>query len=431
MKKTSLIAFACLMMLCIACATPEKLPEENIKAFVGGRIIDGNRQTPIENGVLIISNGRILAVGTQNEVEVPENAEKIDISGKTVIPGIINTHGHVGDVKGLESGHYSRQNVLDQLALYARYGITTVVSLGDDQEEAMAIRDAQDNVTLDRARLYFAGAVITGETPEAATQMVAENAKMNVDFIKIRVDDNLGASTKMSPEVYQAVIDSAHAMGFPVATHMYYLDDSKALLEAGSNFLAHSIRDQRVDGELINLIKEKNVCYCPTLTRDLSTFVYEDEPEFFQDPFFLKEADSTVVKQLKDPARQQRIQESESAQTYKKSLEMALENLKILADSGVTIAFGTDSGPPARFQGYFEHLEMEWMAQAGLTPMQILKSATGDAASCMGLNELGTLETGKWADFVILEKNPLDNISNTQSLESVWIAGNRVPDKEN
>jgi imidazolonepropionase-like amidohydrolase len=156
--------------------------------------------------------------------------------------------------------------------------------------------------------------------------------------------------------------------------------------------------------------------------------VYEEVPDFFDDPFFLKEADSTVLEQLKDPERQERIKESQSAQTYKKALDTALVNLKILADQGVTIAFGTDSGPPARFQGYFEHLEMALMAQAGLTPMQILVSATGDAADCMGLEDLGTLETGKWADFVVLGGNPLDDITHTHRIESVWIAGNRVPD---
>ncbi|MCA1602249.1 MAG: amidohydrolase family protein, partial [Acidobacteria bacterium] len=147
--------------------------------------------------------------------------------------------------------------------------------------------------------------------------------------------------------------------------------------------------------------------------------------------FFLREADPAVIKQLNDPKRQQEMSSSQSAQSYKRALEVASKNLKALTEAGVPVAFGTDSGPPARFQGYFEHMEMELMARAGLTPMQILLSATRDAARCMGLAEsLGTLEPGKWADMIVLSGNPLTDITKTKTIESVWIAGNRVPPRE-
>jgi imidazolonepropionase-like amidohydrolase len=281
--------------------------------------------------------------------------------------------------------------------------------------------------TLDRARIYAAGAVVVGDTPEAARTMVDQNAAMKVDFIKIRVDDNLGSSPKMPREVYRAVIDQAHAHGLPLAAHLYYIEDARALLEDGADYIAHSIRDTDVDDGLIALLNEKQVCLCPTLTREVSTFVYEDAPDFFEDPFFLKDADPAVLEQLKDPERQRGVRESSSAQQYKVALETASRNLKKLADSGVKIVFGTDSGPPARFQGYFEHMEMDLMAAAGLTAEQILRSATADAADCLGLDGVGTLETGKWADFNVFGRNPLADIHNSRSLESVWIAGNRVP----
>ena len=185
------------------------------------------------------------------------------------------------------------------------------------------------------------------------------------------------------------------------------------------------MRDQPVDQELIDLLIENDVCYCPTLTREISTFVYEERPAFFDDPFFLAEADPAVMEALQEPDRQQRSRRTGAP--YKEALQVALANLKAISDGGATVAMGTDSGPPARFQGYFEHLELELMAEAGLTPMQILVASTGDAARCIGLEDVGTLEAGKLADFVVTTANPLDDITNTRTIESVWISGNEVP----
>src|SRR5581483_9385949 len=199
---------------------------------------------------------------------------------------------------------------------------------------------------------------------------------------KIRVDDNLGTTQKMPPDVYKAVIGQAHKRNLRVAVHLFYREDAKGVLDAGADFIAHSVRDRDVDDALIAMLKRRNVCYCPTLTRELSTFVYESTPEWFGDPLFTKYADPRTIELLKEPARQERMRNSRSAQRYKAALEQASRNLKRLADAGVTIAMGTDTGPPARFQGYFELMELEMMARAGLTPRQILASATRDAARC-------------------------------------------------
>ncbi|MFQ5638931.1 MAG: amidohydrolase family protein [bacterium] len=400
------------------------------QAFIGARIIDGAGAEPIENGVLLVNAGRIETVGPAATVPIPKDAERIDLRGKTVLPGLINAHGHVGGTLGLEGGHYSEENVLRQLRLYARYGVTTVNSLGGDGEAGARLRSVEKSPGLNRARLLVAGDVVTGDTPKQVRDVIDRNAAMKVDFIKIRVDDNLGSGEKMPPEIYRAVIEHAHRKGLRVAAHLFYLEDAKALLKNGADFLAHSVRDREVDDEFIQLLKEKGVGYCPTLVREVSTFVYEDVPDFFNDPFFLKEADPLVLTQLKNPERQERLKKSAAAQQYKKALEMALRNLKKLSDAGVTIVFGTDTGPPARFQGYFEHLELELMAKAGLTPMQIIVAATGAAAKSLGLDDRGTLEAGKWADFIVLSADPLENITNARSIESVWIAGNRVPEKE-
>ncbi|MFV1988460.1 MAG: amidohydrolase family protein [Gemmatimonadota bacterium] len=401
---------------------------ERPRAFVGATIIDGTGGPAIADGVLIVgSDGRIAGVGAATDVTIPEGAERVDLSGKFVMPGLINAHGHVGDTRGLEAGQYSRDNVLRQLGLYARYGVTTVLSLGGDGEEGVAVRDEQDDVGLDRARLFLAGTIVTGSTEDEAREMVDGNAALGADFIKIRVDDNLGTTEKMSPAIYAAVIDRAHELEMPVAAHLFYLEDAKGLLDANVDFIVHSVRDTDVDDEFARKLIENEVCYTPTLAREVTTFVYEDIPEFFDDPFFLAEADVAVLEQLRDPARQERIRNSASARAYKTALVQAQRNVKTLSDAGVTIAMGTDTGPPGRFQGFYEHVELALMAEAGLSPAEILVASTGNAARCIGRDDIGTIAAGNWADFLVLEDDPLADIANVRSIESVWISGNEVP----
>jgi len=401
-------------------------PAAPSRAFTGLRLIDGTNGAPIANATIVVRDGRIAEVGPAARVAIPRDAERIALTGKTVMPGLVNAHGHVGDTDGLEGNRYSAANVTRDLRLYAAYGVTTVVSLGGDQAPSFAARDSQRTASLDRARLFVAGPVLSPRTPQEARQLVDEDARLNVDIVKIRVDDNLGTTPKMSPEIYRAVIAQAHARGLRVAVHLFYLADAKSLLDAGADFIAHSIRDADVDAPLIAALKARDVCVCPTLTRELSTFVYASTPAFFADVFFLKHADPRVVAALQEPARQNQMKTSDAARRYKAGLEVASRNLKTLSDAGVTIAMGTDTGPPARFQGYFEQLELEMMAKAGLTPRQVLAAATRDAARCMKIDkEVGTIEAGKWADFVVLNADPLVDITNTRAIESVWIAGRK------
>lgn len=398
-------------------------------ALVGARLFDGTGAPLIDAATLIVSNGKVDMVGPSATVKVPTGAERIDVAGKTIIPGLVNTHGHVGDTVGLQSDpkSYTEENIKRQLRLYSSYGITTVFSLGGDREQGFAIRDASRAQT-DVARLFVAGDVITGKTPDDARAMVQRVADQKPDIIKIRVDDNLGEATKMAPEIYRAVIDAAHQRSLRVAAHVFYLDDAKSLLRAGADYIAHSIRDKEVDAELIGLLKQRDVCVCPTLTREVSTFVYESRPAFFDDPFFLRSVDSRVLAELVRPERQERVRNSKSAQAYKAALNVASRNLKTLVDAGVRIAMGTDTGAPTgRFQGYFEHMELQLMSDAGLSTRQVLVAATGDAARCMKVNgQLGTLQPGAWADFLIVASNPLENVRNLRTLESVWIAGRRI-----
>ncbi len=435
MSRSRILSLVSLLTIVGCGSGPSRSPEGTLSdttVFFGGQLFDGTGAAPIPDAVIVVSKGRIVATGPRGTLSIPDSAQQIDLSGRYVVPGLINSHGHVGLAEGLASGgeSYNADNVRSQLLLHARYGITTVISLGSEGRDDLGTREMRSSPGIDRARLYRSGPVLAPSTAAEAEELVSQRAAESVDFIKIRVDDNLGSTEKMLPEVYQAVISSAHEAGLPVAAHLFYLEDSLRLLESGADFLAHSIRDRAVDDTLIAALKEKDVCVCPTLVREVSTFVYESTPDFFDDPFFLQYADPAVVEALKQAERQEAVRRSESAQRYKRALEMAKANLKALSEAGVTIAFGTDSGPPARFQGYFEHLEMDLMREAGLTSRQILLSATRDAARCLDLHEdLGTLEPGKWADFVVLRQDPLDDIRNMRDIDSVWIAGNRVRDR--
>jgi imidazolonepropionase-like amidohydrolase len=401
------------------------------RAFVGARVWDGRTSAPVDGATLVIEDGRVAALGPAASTPVPSGAERVDVAGRTIVPGFINAHGHVGDTRGLKAApeFYTEGNLRSQLTLYAQYGITTVASLGGDGPAGFALRDAGRAARPGSlARLLVAGPVIAATTADEARAEVDRVAAMKPDLIKIRVDDNLGTAAKMPREAALAVIDQAHKRGLRVAAHIFYLDDAKALLRGGVDMIAHSVRDQPVDDEVVGLLKERNVCVCPTLMREVSTFVYGETPDFFSDPFFLRSADPKVVEELRDPKRQEAMRTSRAAREYQKALDVAAANLKRLADAGVRIAFGTDTGPPARFQGYFEHRELELMVgKARLTTLQALRAATSDAAACLQTPGLGTLEAGAPADFLVLGENPFDDIRNTRSLEAVWIAGHRVP----
>jgi len=422
-KKTLLVWFT----FALVCVNPV-LANEGTIAFIGGTIIDGTDAEPLPDSVLVVTDGRVRSVGPRAAVSIPEGADVIDVSGKYLMPGMINAHGHVGATVGLDAnGEYSTENLMRQLGLYARYGITTVNSLGGDEAAGFALRNEQYRSSLQRARLFVAGSVIAGADEQAIRDQVNRNADMGANFIKTRIDDNLGATQKMSRPLFDALVEQAHMRRLPVAVHLFYLDDAKYMLGVGADLIAHSIRDLPVDREFIAAVAERGVCYIPTLTREVSTFVYEDVPEFFSDPYFLKEADPQVMAQLQTPERMSRMANSRAAQAYKAGLEVALANVGALHAADIPIAMGTDTGPPARFQGYFEHMELQLMVDAGMSPLDVIRSATGVAADCIGMSDIGTLEPGRWADFSILSANPADDIANTKTIETVYIAGNRVP----
>ena len=403
-------------------------PTTGTVVLTGARLIDGTGRAPVEQATLVISKGRIEAVGASGAVTIPAGAARVDLSGKTIVPGLINAHGHLS---ADTSDRPIREKLAGQLRVYADYGVTTVVVLGagaNDLADAVKLRDEQEHGTLDRARVFVAGQSLRDLTSEdEARQRVNRYADARADLIKIHVP---GGPKDMTPAVYGALIDQAHKRGLRVAAHLYYLKDARGLLNAGVDVIAHSIRDQDVDAALIADMKRRNVGYIPTFTRDLAVFLYETTPTFFKDPFFVRhiEAYRKEMTEVSDPALQEKTRNSKEAQTIKVALQQGSRNMKILADAGVSIAMGTDTGTNlGQWQGYFEHVELEMMVKAGLTPMQTLVAATGGAARVMKLDQqLGTVQPGKQADLLVLNANPLTDIKNTRQIDSIWIAGRKL-----
>ena len=422
-----------LLLSCLAACGPISIDSDAELVIHGARVWDGTG-TPMSDPMVVqIGGGRILSVEPQRagdgvaEAAEASGAATVDATGLYMIPGLINAHGHVGGTWGVDRSGTFAEFAEMELARYARFGVTSVNSLGGDREGSFALRDASwTDEGPAHARVLVAGPVVTGTTPEELTLTVDAVAATGPDWIKIRVDDNLGTTTKMGPASYQAVIDRAREHGLRVATHLFYHEDAKGLLRAGTGLVAHSIRDEMVDDETIGLFLEAGVCYVPTLTREVSTFAYGERPGFFDDPFLISDVDSVQVEVVSDPARQALIAASGAAEAYGRALDIAQANLARLVEAGIPIAFGTDSGPMGRFQGYFEHMEAELMAEAGLSAEQILRSATVVAADCLGLDDIGTLEEGRRADLVLLRANPLENVRNLREIDGVWVGGERV-----
>ena len=411
----------------------------------GARLIDGTGRPAIENSVLVIEGDHVVAAGKSGAVSIPKDAAVQDMTGKTIMPALINLHGHLGlSSNGADSaaGHYTQENVVKQLNKYLSYGIGTVASFGQDEDPIYSVRDAQHAGTVGGARVYTAGhgfLEYTGKSypndsryrPQTADEARADERELathHPDYIKMWVDDGLGRGTKMQPAVYQAIIDEGHKQHIRVFAHEFYLGDAKALLAAGLDGFAHSIRDQPVDDDLIKTMKAKGTFLIPTLVRDEVLFAYADNLPWLNDPFFLAGLEPGALAIIRSPENIEKGSKDPDIAKYRAGLQMAKKNLKTLSDAGVKVAFGTDSGIPTRFPGYFEHRELQLMVEAGLTPMQAIVAATGTNADILGgAKQFGTLQGGRRADFMVLDANPLDDIHNTEKLLAVWQAGKTVP----
>src|SRR5712691_8847522 len=274
-------------LLAMMCAVAGAASAEADQAVVleGARLIDGTGKAPRENSVIVVQGDRIAAVGTVGKVKYPKGARVVDVRGRTIMPGLINAHGHVGLVVGGKNraDGYTRENVEAQLQQYEQFGVTSIIALGLNRDLVYDIRDDQRHGKLLGASLFTAGRgvgvpdaappvpvapdqVYRPATPAEAVANVRETASHKPDMLKIWVDDIYGKFAKMDPAVYRAAIDEAHKNKIPVAAHVFYLADAKSLISNGVDALAHSIRDQDVDQELIGLMKKRGTWYVATFT---------------------------------------------------------------------------------------------------------------------------------------------------------------------
>lgn len=391
-----------------ACSTPEteQAPAlTNVTVFEGARVLVGDGGV-IENAILVVDDDRLVAIGGAGSVEVPAGAARVDLSGRTVMPAIIDTHVHLRE---------TRDELVEDLQRKAYYGVGVVLSLGRGSSD-MAFQ-VRDEVIPNAARYRTVGRGITAPEPgrteipfwisteEEARTAVQELAPRNVDMVKIWVDDRNGQFEKLTPALYGAVIDEAHQQGLRVTAHVYTLEDAKGLLRAGLDAFAHGIRDMDVDDEVVELFAERpTVVLVPNLPN----------PGVATDLSWLS---GTIP-----PDELQQMQErSVDRPAAQEAFGIQARNLARLSAEGVTIGFGTDGGA-----GWSPHAEMEDMVRAGMTPADVIVAATRNSADLLALDDLGTLEAGKSADFVVLEANPLDDITNTRRIVDVYLRGTAV-----
>lgn len=422
-------------------ALPETLALRNFT------LIDGDGKAPVAGAGMIVTDGRIQWVGPAAQMKAPAGAQAVDLGGKFVVPGIINLHAHLGNVVGLtqDAKNFTKQNVEKQLRTYTDYGVTTVLSMGSDQPLIYGMRAEQRAGRPKMARIFTAGKGFAGVNgyPTSAPGMkgvpyevgsaaavekaMAELAPQKPDFVKVWVDDHLGKEPKIASDVTISIIKAARQRGLRTCAHIFYYADAKILTDNGLYACAHSVRDREVDDALIQSMKKNGTWQLGTLVRELSVFVFAKPPDFIADPFFTKAVDPEVVKTVNSDAYRQRQNADKDLPRYPGFLATAQKNLKKLYDAGVKVGFATDSGPPARFSGFFEHKEMELMAQAGFTPSQIITIFSKNSAEFLSMSkDLGTLTPGHWADMVVLSKNPLQDVRNMRAIEAVYIAGNKV-----
>jgi imidazolonepropionase-like amidohydrolase len=396
------------LLFATGCSRPEtaEAPEAAATVFEGARLIVGDGSEPIEDAAFVVQNDRFTAVGRKGQLSVPSGAARVDLTGKTVMPAIIDTHKHLAQ---------TREELVDQLEHLAYYGVGVATSLGQDTAD-LAFQVREETIP-GAARLRTAGRGITMPEPgrseapywikseDEGRKAVQEQAQRKVDLVKIWVDDRNGQYQKLSPALYGAIIDEAHKHNLRVTAHIFALADAKGLLRAGIDAFAHGVRDRDVDEEIVAMLKER--------------------PSVFLVPNLPDRGVAADMNWLAESVPAEELRQLQAASTDRpdaqRTFGIQARNLAKLNAAGVRIAFGTDGSVP-----WAPHVEMADMVAAGMTPAQVITAATSTSADLLQLTDVGTVSPGKSADFIALDANPLEDITNTRRIAAVYLRGAAV-----
>ncbi len=413
--------------------------------FDGARIIPGDGSPAIENGAILAEGGKITRIGKLGDIALPSGGTRVDLSGKTVMPAIISPHVHPGFQRGLSyaAENYTRETILDDLKRELYFGVSVAQSLGVERGDDISLELRAESGLSGGARLYTAGRGIGAPnagpgdpvyadfaypvtTEEQIRRAVDEQTAKHVDIVKIWVDDRGGRAPRLSVPLALAAIDEAHKHNTKIAAHIFYHDDAVALAEAGINLFAHLVRDKEMSDPLIATMVKNNVYVNPNLGAP-ERGIHDSLPGWANDPALMGLLSDVVA-----PEVVQRIRDSFSGRSAadiaraKAGYAILQKSVAKLAKAGAKLMLGADTGLRDHIFGWAEQKELQFMAEAGMTPMQVIVAATSRPAEFLGLPDRGTLAAGKRADLLVLDANPLDDIKNTRRIYKLYLAGFEV-----